>query len=178
MHTQAWLYILCSSEELTVSPFALWFSPLQGLSPMSTWPIFSLDLSFTAASLPRESDTADLKETGRHFSRARPAFTTLQLRDLIICQKKTKPHFQHCKKINKPLTKTKIKNTDLYHSPSIELCMIRCYSNIVKTVTDIMEAINSGISTKMNSIKMLVSCIPCLIHLLNCASSQFNSWWG
>lgn len=28
---------------------------------------FPLDLSFTAASLLRESDTADLKETGRHF---------------------------------------------------------------------------------------------------------------
>lgn len=30
----------CSGEELTVSPFALAISPLQGLSPMSTWPIF------------------------------------------------------------------------------------------------------------------------------------------
>lgn len=73
-----WVSVHAHTQSLTTHNAAArsWqFLPLPRRSPpfrdFHLWvhdPFFSLDLSFIAASLPRESDTADLKETGRHFS--------------------------------------------------------------------------------------------------------------
>lgn len=119
MYTQPWLYTFCSSEALTVSPFASWFSPLQGLSPMSTWPIFSLDLSFTAASLPRESDTADLKEIGGHFGtdvRRQPSvFSSVFFSKLCLSKRQLKLHLKKANVKNKNKERMK---PGLYHSPA------------------------------------------------------------
>ena len=59
-------------QQCIAGSFSLWLVvlPLQGLSPLRTWPIFSLDLRFTVASHPREGNAGDLKETGGHFKQS------------------------------------------------------------------------------------------------------------